>query len=496
MRLLYIDIDTLRADHLGCYGYHRATSPNIDWIARSGTRFDQVYVSDSPCLPSRTALWSGRFGLTTGVVNHGGRRADPFPSGPERGRRSRFALTSWPALLRDAGMTTATVSTFAERHSAFHWYAGFNEVFNLGTDGKETADAVFAAAEGWLTRRGREDDWFLHVHFWDTHTPYRTPRSFGDPFGSELIPQWLDEGVLEEHRTLTGPHSAREITGWTARPSEGGRQPAEASSMADVRAMFDGYDTALAYVDGYVGRLVDLLSQIGVEEDTAILISSDHGENLGELGIYCDHQTADMSTHRVPAILRWPGIEPSMDRRLLYQFDLAAMVAELAGASIPDEWDARADGHRSDLVLSCGAWTVQRAVRFDRWLCISTYHDGYHGFPETMLFDVETDPHEQVDLAESRPDLVGEAAARLAGWWAAAMARAGRGEDPLWTVVAEGGGLYVRGPIEEYLERLVGTGRAEQAKRLAGRRRPVGRVDTGRNSTESHRIVNAPSNPD
>ena len=81
MRVLYIDIDSQRPDHLGCYGYHRDTSPNIDAVAEGAVRFDNIYVSDAPCLPSRTALWSGRFGYHTGVVGHGGTAADPFIEG-------------------------------------------------------------------------------------------------------------------------------------------------------------------------------------------------------------------------------------------------------------------------------------------------------------------------------------------------------------------------------------------------------------------------------
>ena len=73
MRILYIDIDSQRPDHFGCYGYHRKTSPNIDRIAARGVRFDNDYVTDAPCLPSRTAMWSGRFGIHTGVINHGER---------------------------------------------------------------------------------------------------------------------------------------------------------------------------------------------------------------------------------------------------------------------------------------------------------------------------------------------------------------------------------------------------------------------------------------
>lgn len=79
MRLLHIDIDTLRPDHLGCYGYHRNTSPNIDAVAARGVRFEQVYASDTPCLPSRSALTTGQFGIRNGIVGHGGSAAELIP---------------------------------------------------------------------------------------------------------------------------------------------------------------------------------------------------------------------------------------------------------------------------------------------------------------------------------------------------------------------------------------------------------------------------------
>jgi choline-sulfatase len=176
MRLLYVDIDTLRADHLGCYGYHRNTSPAIDAIARDAIRFESVYASDTPCGPSRSALISGRFGIHNGVVGHGGTAADPFLEGAARGFQSRWAATSWARRMRSIGMHTATISTFGERHSAYHWDAGFNEVINLGTMGIETADQVAPLAMDWLDRNGARDNWFLHVHLWDPHTPYRTTR--------------------------------------------------------------------------------------------------------------------------------------------------------------------------------------------------------------------------------------------------------------------------------------------------------------------------------
>ena len=85
MRILYLDLDTLRPDHLGCYGYHRNTSPNIDSIAAEGIQFSNYYASDAPCLPSRTALMSGTFGIHNGVINHGGTAADIRYEGTSRG---------------------------------------------------------------------------------------------------------------------------------------------------------------------------------------------------------------------------------------------------------------------------------------------------------------------------------------------------------------------------------------------------------------------------
>jgi choline-sulfatase len=491
MRLLYLDIDSLRPDHLGCYGYPRATSPHIDRLAAQAIRFDNVYASDVPCLPSRAAMFTGRFGIHTGLINHGGAQAELWHEGRDRGFGSVLGRTSFVRGLRDLGLYTATVSSFAERHAAFFFYAGFNEVLNPGKRGLETADDVGPLARGWLERNAARDNWFLHVQLWDPHTPYRTPAAAGDPFAQAPLPAWLTEEVRAAHLQGCGPHSARETMGYDDKPPPDvpwgfPRQPLSMDSAAGVRSMFDGYDTGVWYADRCLGELLDVLAAAGVLDDTAIVVTADHGENLGELNVYGDHQTADQATARVPMLLRWPQPLPAhgarVDRALHYQVDVAATLLELLGGRVPPNWDGQSfapalrvgrEEGRESLVLSQGAWTCQRSVRFQRdgaeYLCIRTYHDGYHGYPDTMLFDLAQDPHEQDDLAASRPAVVHEALARLERWVADMMIRATHPTDPMWVVLHEGGPKHTRGQLPRYLERLRATGRARWAELLVSR---------------------------
>ncbi|MCG8419197.1 MAG: sulfatase-like hydrolase/transferase [Proteobacteria bacterium] len=491
MRVLYVDVDCLRPDHLGCFGYHRSTSPAIDEIARDGLRLNNVYVSDAPCLPSRTALFSGRLGVHTGVINHGGAAADPFIEGYSRGFSSMLGRTSWMRCLRNAGLRTATVSPFGERHSAWHFYANFNDVVNTGRRGLERADEIAPAAIDWLRRNGGDPHWFLHINMWDPHTPYRSPAAVVEGFSGSALPDWYSEKIRAAHWQGCGPHSAREVIGFDDRPPADYTaayplQPTSIGSMKDARRMFDGYDAGVMYADRHLSDIVAVLRDLGIYDDVAILVSSDHGENLGELNIYGDHHTADEATCHVPLILRWPGITDdlagSVWSGIHYQVDVAATIVELVGGSVPSNWDGQSfspslrrgdDTGRPYVVLSQGAWTCQRSIRFrqgDReWLCIRTYHDGYHGFPNLMLFDLATDPHEQTDLADQHSTVVARALALLDDWHGEMMRSATHPIDPMWTVLGEGGPKHTRGQLPAYLERLRTTDRQQWAEHLAVR---------------------------
>jgi hypothetical protein len=118
------------------------------------------------------------------------------------------------------------------------------------------------------------------------------------------------------------------------------------------------------------------------------------------------------------------------------------------------------------LVVSQNAWSCQRSVRFDEYICLRTYHDGYKELDPVMLFDIAEDAHEQCDLAASRPELVNKAMGMLETWHHDKALSSRVDVDPMMTVLREGGPFHTRGRLGAYVERLRATGRAHHAERL------------------------------
>jgi choline-sulfatase len=493
MRVLMLDLDTLRPDHLGCYGYHRNTSPNIDRIASEGVRFENYYTPDAPCLPSRAALVSGMFGIHNGAVGHGGTCADMRLERASRSFRTDFAMNSLWTLFRNAGMSTCSISPFAERHSSFWFTAGLNELHNhVGKGGNESAEEVTPTVLKWLDENGDRDDWLLHVNYWDPHTPYRAPAEFGNPFKDEPIPEWLTEEVLSGHIQLAGPHTARDNNMYSGKNSpDFPRHIADVKEMDDLRNCIDGYDCGINFMDEHIGRILDFLEEKGILDDTAIIVTSDHGENFGELGIYSEHGTADNITCRIPMIVKWPGMKKGhVDTGLHYNIDLAPTIAELLEVNPWDKWDGKSyaaslkdgiDTGYDELILSQCCHVCQRSVRWDKWLYMRTYHDGFHPhFANEMLFNLEEDPHETKNLAKECPEVVGEGSNRLLNWHDRMMKTMpfGYTTDPLDTVMAEKGPFHANplfSPIEKYKGRLKETGRGHLIEEIAERHPAFGK---------------------
>lgn len=477
MRILMVDIDTLRPDHMGCYGYFRDTTPNIDSVAAEGVRFDQYYCPDAPCLPSRSALLSGRFGIKTGVVGHGGTTADKRIIGRDREFCSQDDENNLFNIFRKKGLYTASISTFAERHSAWWFNAGFHEMHNVGGGGMESGETVLPVALDWLDRKGADDNWFLHLHLWDPHTPYRAPADFGNPFEDKPFTDWVDEIVFKQHLKKTGPHGLWELRMFDdAENAAYPRMPGKVTEYAGLRRVFDGYDTGIRYADSLVGRVFDRMRQLGIFDDCAIIITSDHGETMGEFGIYCEHGVADEATCHIPMIIKWPGAGAGQtDAQFHYNLDLAPTMADLLDIRAYEKWDGKSyaqtlrggkGGGWDSLVLSQMAHVCQRSARFENWLYIRTYHDGFHLFDKEMLFNIAEDPHEQHDVKERYPEVCARGAKIILDWHDEQMLGSESQVDPLWTVVHENGPYHTWGMLDAYLERLEATGRHDGAQSL------------------------------
>ena len=169
MRIIYVDVDTLRADHTSPYGYGRSITPNLQALADQGVTFERYYCSDAPCLPSRTALTSGQFGITNGVIGHFGEAArfrldaghQAHPTRPLLGPAARRARRSTPPRCRCSPSATARTTSSATSGSR-----------SAPPTRSTTRTAARSTGSGSTGSAGtpHEDDWFLHLTYWEPHT--------------------------------------------------------------------------------------------------------------------------------------------------------------------------------------------------------------------------------------------------------------------------------------------------------------------------------------
>jgi arylsulfatase A-like enzyme len=416
-------------------------------------------------------------------VGHGGTSADLRLTGKIRAFQDQFLRYNWISMLRRGHLYPVTISPFAERHSAFWFYSGWKEIYNPGKRGMERADDVYPYVEKWLNDNRKRDNWFLHVNFWDPHTPYRSPLELGNPFENKPAPSWITQEIIDEQRKSYGPHSACEPSGfvgedlaqWFPRL----KNLKEIKDLNNFKQWIDGYDVGINYSDEYIGKIIEILKDQGIYEDTIIIISSDHGESQGELNVYGDHATACHIVNRVPMILKWPEKNwKSEYNSLIYQLDIAATILEGIGLKVPEFWDGKSffknienneKFGRNSLVISQNAWSCQRTVRFENWTLIKTYHTGLKNFPELMLYDYENDFHMMRNLTEENPDIVSRGLKILDNWFKEMHEKDPINEDPMNIVLREGGPYHTRDQLDRYIRRLQGSERRNLVKSILDR---------------------------
>lgn len=507
MRIIYIDVDSLRPDHTTPYGYRRQITPNLQKIADKGVRFDQYHSSDTPCVPSRAGFTTQRFGIVTGAIGHQGRDGDIRLTEARSHRPDAPFLGGY--LANEGGYHTVGMSCFAERHQAWWYHGNFMEFLrpslSLGLD--EDAQDVTDCAISWLERRGHEDNWFLALNYWDTHTEYFIDEKWPCLAAeSGPAPAWPDEAAIAMHQKVYGAHSAVDLHGANGGPSPlPAIMPDRITNRKDFEKLINAYDGAIAYWDHHLGRLLKKLELLGLHEKTAIIVTADHGEAFGENGVYAEHALAHPATNRVPLVIFWPGMtdklapEARAHSGLFYHLDLGPTLCDLLGLKIPDGWHGKSFAPvlrgedlagRPYLVLSQGVHSFQRAVRMGDLLYIRTLHPGTYKVEPEELYDLGNDPNLTTNLMPQVPERAEPLKAVLSDWWHQYAGFPGASPDPIQEVLQRGPVLY--SDPATYLHHLETTGRAELA---ADYRRRLGRFLPEKDDVPAHEKPKRKSSP-
>jgi len=421
MKFVFVFLDTLRADHLGCYGYEKDTSPVIDRLAGESVLFEKAYPTDVPTQPCYTSVFTGQRGIVNGVVSHASYESigDKAP---------------WlPSILESESYATAAVSTLY--HMKPYFARGFNYYMNpaagrRGLTQRVTADEINSFAIPWVKRHSSED-FFLFVHYWDPHTPYKPPEEFRRIFyeGDEKDP---------ENRSL---EDAKKGMAWPFTKLLLDRMGEGITDLDYVRAQYDG---EIRYVDGQLGELLGALRDEGVLDEIFLLVTSDHGESLGEHSIYFDHASVYEDTVHVPLVIRWKGSKVGRVRAFVQHIDFAPTVLELAGMEIPADMAGRSlvplltgrvRSIRDVAFVNQGLWQAKRAIITDRWKYTRCIDEGFWPSPKEELYDLSKDPGETRELSKEFPEVLDRLALRLRRW---EEERLGTRVDPL-ALVAERG---------------------------------------------------------
>ncbi len=320
--ILLVSVDTLRADHLSCYGYERPTSPRLDAFAQEGVLFERAWSTSSWTLPAHLSLLTGLFVSSHGVCDdrlwtRRDEQGEPVPP-PLRGRFVSEALS-------DAGYATAGFYTWKYLERQFGFGPGFDQWERLGhrfwshpvvgpeferlraagdtgalraladahpalfDDTLPSSEEVLERALTWLdTERDTQRPFFLFLHLFDVHDPYTPPA----PFDTRFDPDY------------TGPIDGRRVTAADSDVHGG-------MAARDLEHLVALYDGEIAWVDSILGRLFDALDERGLEQDTLVIVTADHGEEFFEHGHKTHRRQLFSESTHVPLILRWPAALPA-----------------------------------------------------------------------------------------------------------------------------------------------------------------------------------------
>jgi arylsulfatase A-like enzyme len=374
--VIIIVMGTLRADHLGCYGYAKNTSPNIDKFAKECLVFKNAYSQSHWTLPSHCSILTSRYPSVHGVM--------------ERATKLDPAEVTLPEILKNYDYQTAAFTGGLDMKQVHGLDQGF-DIYSDDAGDKVlgTSDTIFPNVINLMERVNKDQSFFLYIHTYDTHLPYSPPPPYDTMFalknyqgrfkGKELTYEYL--------KTISGP-----------------------LAQADIDYVVSQYDGEIAHQDKQLGLFLDKIRESGLDKNTIIVITADHGESLYDHGTWDRFNSGDLynSTLKVPLMMRLIGRQSAAIESDMQLIDIMPSILQQIG--IPVNKSAQGidilSGNR-DYVIAESSLTRQIFKKGNlKLIASSTNYE---------LYNLDKDPQEQVNLAPQNADKVYEMVQELMG---------------------------------------------------------------------------------
>ena len=416
--VVLLGVDSLRSDHMSLYGYHRTTTPHIEKFAAGGAVFARHISPSIPTTPGYASMLTGMdcFGTDVVALRHKGPLGDH--------------VATLAQVLKENGYNTACVGFTGNPASrGFDTYLDY-EGWRPAADGRcHKAENLNDVTIPELKRLAAADEpFFLFVRHMAPHAPYLPPRPFDrlfyggderDPDNRSLDPVYAFKPFADFHRS------------WFP------------DGCADSDYVDAQYDGAVAYMDACIGDILAALSALGLDEETVVVLTSDHGETLYEHDCHYDHHGLYESNLRVPLVIRFaPRVPagarytgPSQIKDIMPTIlDLVGIETPIAfdGKSLAPLFEGKARPPDTESYSTECTWMRKHGWRTAEWKLIHALEPDFHSKPEIELYNLLKDPDELVNLADDEPEVVAWLEARMLAHIAKREAQSGR-TNPMYT---------------------------------------------------------------
>ncbi len=413
--VLFVLVDTLRADHLQSYGYEKQTSPVLDQLAAEGLRFESAYVQATWTRPSVASLMTSLYPASHRTNQLDVRVPEELPTLAETVRSKGYATAGF-----SANRNVSEIFGFAQGFDEFWTHASdeLNSMLRFTTwervmeilkglglvkhkDPANEAARITDRVLEWV--EGHDGSpYFLYIQYIDPHGPYDPPAEYLAEVGIEPLDREMASRMNVTHGKP--PYPFYEITG---------------VDPDGLERVLELYDAEISYCDREIGRLLDGMRAKGLLDNTYVIVTSDHGEEFWEHKQFGHGQSAYEELARVPLIIDGPGIDAGVVEGAVELIDLYPTIATWVGAPHPpriqgtDLGDLIAGGDRGAapeaLISNMKGYELTGWV-FGREKLVRVELEGQVSW---QLYDLDADPLELHDLAKQKPERVEELKQRL-----------------------------------------------------------------------------------